>query len=152
MRADTPERWQGLESPVMIALHPLSGVTRPSAFDLETGTLCVMVSRHRVALFVITRDHIEETLDALVPAADQALGRLDVTGQGHAQHLQFWDDLKSRGRMVELGLCGWIGRDSFANSCRSTQTIQMKQIRPMSKRTGFMNGRESFRGSTTMLG
>lgn len=45
MRVDTPERWQGLQRPVMIAVHPLSGVTDPSAFDLETGRLCVMASR-----------------------------------------------------------------------------------------------------------
>ena len=42
---DTPERWQGLERPLMIFVHPLSGVVRPSSFDLETGRLCVMASR-----------------------------------------------------------------------------------------------------------
>ena len=58
LRVDTPERWQGLERPVMIAVHPLSGVTDPSAFDLETGRLCVMASRHQSALIVLTRDHV----------------------------------------------------------------------------------------------
>ena len=46
---DTPERWQGLERPVMIIVHPLSGTLNPSAFDLETGRLCVMASRQRPA-------------------------------------------------------------------------------------------------------
>src|SRR6185503_1599635 len=46
VRVDTPERWQGLECKVMIVVHPLSGTVRPSAFDLDTGRLCVMASRH----------------------------------------------------------------------------------------------------------
>ena len=37
IRVDTAERWQGLERAVMIAVHPLSGVSEPSAFDLATG-------------------------------------------------------------------------------------------------------------------
>ena len=56
---DTPERWQGLECKVMVMVHPLSGVVRPSAFDLETGRLCVMASRHKAGLLVVTRDHLE---------------------------------------------------------------------------------------------
>ncbi|HXB16801.1 MAG TPA: hypothetical protein VNV44_13780, partial [Solirubrobacteraceae bacterium] len=32
VRVDTPERWQGLERQVMIVVHPLSSVVRPSAF------------------------------------------------------------------------------------------------------------------------
>ena len=67
VRVDTPERWQGLEREVMIVVHPLSGVVRPSAFDLSTGRLCVMASRHRVGLVMVTRDHVGD--DAVgVPA------------------------------------------------------------------------------------
>src|SRR5690606_5035492 len=92
---DTPERWQGLERPVMIAVHPLSGVVHPSAFDLETGRLCVMASRHRAGLVLVTRDHLRSTLETHIPAAEQAIGRPDVTGRGHAQHLGFWERLVS---------------------------------------------------------
>lgn len=34
---DTPELWQGLERPLMIVKHPLSGVPRLSGFSLEPG-------------------------------------------------------------------------------------------------------------------
>lgn len=90
IRVTTPERWQGLQRPVMIAVHPLSGVEIPSSFDLETGRLCVMASRHRSACFFVTRDNVGRTLDHHLPSADQALGRADVVGRGHAQHTAFW--------------------------------------------------------------
>ncbi|MEQ8460190.1 MAG: AAA family ATPase [Sandaracinaceae bacterium] len=90
VRVDTPERWQGLERKVMLAVHPLSGVTDPSAFDLSTGRLCVMTSRHRVGLVVVSRDHVGDTLEGYLPVADQAVSRPDVTGRGHAQHLAAW--------------------------------------------------------------
>jgi len=100
IRVTTPERWQGLERPVMIAVHPLSGVTRPSAFDLETGRLCVMASRHRSACIFITRDHVGKTLDTHLPVADQALGRPDIVGRGHKQHTAFWQHHLERGLIV----------------------------------------------------
>jgi hypothetical protein len=97
---DTAERWQGLERPVMIAVHPLSGVERPSSFDLTTGRLCVMASRHKVSVIVMTRDHVGEMLRSFIPAADQALGRDDVTGRGHNANLRFWQQLETRGLVV----------------------------------------------------
>jgi hypothetical protein len=90
IRIATPERWQGLQRAVMIAIHPLSGVMSPSSFDLETGRLCVMASRHQSACIFVTRDHVGETLDTHMPVADQALGRGDIVGRGHAQHTDFW--------------------------------------------------------------
>jgi hypothetical protein len=100
IRVDTPERWQGLERPVMIAVHPLSGVTDPSAFDLETGRLCVMASRHQSALIMLTRDHVGETLRNYVPSAGQSPGRPDVVGRGHDAHLRFWTQLEDPGSVV----------------------------------------------------
>jgi len=99
VRVDTPERWQGLERPVMIAIHPLSGVIDPSAFDLETGRLCVMATRHQSALIVLARDHIGSTLADFVPSAGQAPGRPDVVGRGHDAHLRFWHELDDQGRI-----------------------------------------------------
>lgn len=96
IRVDTPERWQGLERVIMIAIHPLSGVIEPSEFDLETGRLCVMASRHRSALVVVSRDHVSSTLDSHIPSAQQAVGRPDVVGRGHQQHTQFWNALSAR--------------------------------------------------------
>lgn len=96
VRVDTPERWQGLERAVMVAVHPLSSVPCPGEFDLDTGRLCVMTSRHRVGLLLITRDHIATTLDQHVPPASQPLDCPDLSGQGHARHQQLWAHLQER--------------------------------------------------------
>lgn len=101
LRVDTPERWQGLERQAMVVVHPLSGVTEPSAFDLETGRLCVMASRHRAGLIVVSRDHLMETLEEHLPVADQPIGRPDVSGRGHSQNLGFWTALQNSGRVIE---------------------------------------------------
>lgn len=102
IRVDTPERWQGLERPVMIAVHPLSSVADPSAFDLETGRLCVMASRHQTAFILVARDHVGETLRNFVPSAQQAPGRSDKVGRGHDAHLQFWTKLETEGSVQPL--------------------------------------------------
>lgn len=100
VKVDTAERWQGLQRGFMIVVHPLSGVVSPSAFDLETGRLCVMASRHLCGLIVVSRDHLGNTLDVFIPSAAQAIGRPDVTGRGHAQHLGLWKRLEDEGRVV----------------------------------------------------
>jgi hypothetical protein len=102
VRVDTPERWQGLERQVMIAVHPLSGVVHPTAFDLSTGRLCVMASRHRVGLVIVTRDHLPTTLAEHLPIADQAVGLPDDAGRGHAQNLAVWTQLAESGRVVAV--------------------------------------------------
>ncbi len=102
IRVDTPERWQGLQRLVTIAVHPLSGMLRPSAFDLETGRLCVMASRHQGGMIIVGRDHIGDTLDRIIVGADQPIGRPDVSGRGHYQHTTFWNSLGLRNRIVSL--------------------------------------------------
>jgi hypothetical protein len=99
---DTPERWLGLERPLMVIVHPVSGTARPSAFDLETGRLCVMASRHQVGLVVITRDHLPRTLEELAPSAEQHVGLPDVVGAGQYRHEEFWRVLEDGGRVVAL--------------------------------------------------
>jgi hypothetical protein len=100
---DTPERWQGLERKVMVIVHPLSGVVHPSAFDLETGRLCVMASRHQVALVVVSRDHLSGTLESHLPSADQPVGRPDVSGRGHHQNMTLWSTLRAGDLVVPVG-------------------------------------------------
>jgi len=102
IRVDTPERWQGLERKLMIVVHPLSGVQHPSAFDLETGRLCVMTSRHRSGLIIVSRDHVPETLDTHIPAAEQPLGRPDIVGRGHHQNTALWQFVKAEGRILAV--------------------------------------------------
>ncbi len=100
VRVDTPERWQGLERKLMIIVHPLSAVVHPSAFDLETGRLCVMASRHRSGMIVVSRDHVAETLASHIPSAEQSIGRPDRTGRGHSLHSSFWRAHVEPGRVV----------------------------------------------------
>lgn len=102
IRVDTPERWQGLERKLMIVVHPLSGVVHPSDFDLETGRLCVMASRHRSGMVVVSRNHVPETLASHIPWAEQAVGRPDVTGRGHFQHTTFWQAHADAERVVAV--------------------------------------------------
>lgn len=104
VRVDTPERWQGLERKLMIVVHPLSGVVRPSSFDLETDRLCVMASRHKAGLVIVSRDHVGATLDEHLPSAQQAVGRPDVEGRGHAQNLAFWQALAQAERIHSIPL------------------------------------------------
>lgn len=61
---DTANRLQGREYDVTIVLHPLSGRRDATAFHLETGRLCVLLSRHRHACVVVARAGIVELLDA----------------------------------------------------------------------------------------
>lgn len=100
VRVDTAERWQGLERALMIAVHPLSHVTEPSAFDLSTGRLCVMTSRHRAGLILVTRDHIGKTLAECSVAGDHALGCDDAAGRGHARNEAAWRWLEEHQRVV----------------------------------------------------
>ena len=97
---DTPERWQGLERPLMVIVHPLSGVTQPSVFDLATGRLCVMTSRHSVGVVIVARDHVGQTLEQMLPRAEQCLGQRDEAGRGRAQHRAVWDYLHTHQRVV----------------------------------------------------
>jgi len=61
---DTANRLQGREYDVTIVLHPLSGRRDATAFHLETGRLCVLLSRHRHACVVVARAGISDLLDA----------------------------------------------------------------------------------------
>jgi hypothetical protein len=99
VRVDTPERWQGLERKVMVVVHPLSSVLDPSTFDLATGRLCVMASRHQVGLVLVSRDHLGDTLAEFLPIADQAVGLPDESGRGHAQNLAVWRWLEQQARI-----------------------------------------------------
>jgi hypothetical protein len=60
---DTANRLQGREFDVTVVLHPLSGRPDATAFHLETGRLCVLVSRHRHACIVVCRAGVAQLLD-----------------------------------------------------------------------------------------
>lgn len=67
--ADTANRLQGRQFEVVIAWHPLSGRRDASTFHLESGRLCVLLSRHRHACVVVARAGIREQLLAF-PATE----------------------------------------------------------------------------------
>ncbi|MCT2592151.1 AAA family ATPase [Streptomyces sp. N2-109] len=60
---DTANKLQGREFDVTLVWHPLSGRADASAFHLETGRLCVLLSRHRHACVVVARAGIRDLLD-----------------------------------------------------------------------------------------
>ena len=60
---DTANKLQGREFDISLVWHPLSGRADASAFHLETGRLCVLMSRHRQACVVVGRAGIRELLD-----------------------------------------------------------------------------------------
>jgi hypothetical protein len=77
---ETSDRFQGLERPITVVYHPLAGRADVSAFHLDIGRFCVMLSRHRVACMVVTRSGTEALLRRYVPQGDRVLG-IDEDGE-----------------------------------------------------------------------
>lgn len=102
LMVDTPERLQGLEFKVLLVVHPLSGVEKPGVFDLDTGRLCVMISRHEHGLIIFSRNHIFSTLETKIPVALQAPNLEDVAGAGHDLNREFIKMLETNNRIVRI--------------------------------------------------
>jgi len=100
----TPEIWQGLERPVIIARHPLSGKRRLRRdFDLTPGRFCVMMSRHRSACILVGRDGVREALDEYTPdCGARAKGAANVEWQGWQAHDFIWDELERSRRLIRV--------------------------------------------------
>lgn len=71
---ETANRFQGIERPFMFVHHPLSGRADSTAFHLDAGRLCVMLSRHRIGCWVFGRQGISQQLTRFAPAGNRALG------------------------------------------------------------------------------
>jgi hypothetical protein len=71
---ETANRYQGIERAFMFVHHPLSGRADASAFHLDAGRLCVMLSRHRVACWLFGRQGIAQQLTRYSLIGDRALG------------------------------------------------------------------------------
>ncbi len=99
---DTPEIWQGLERPVMVVKHPLSGTAKYDAFGFEPGRFCVMLSRHQIGCIIVGRQGVGERLDAhLHDCASRPLGAENAEWTGWNAHREVWVYLDSRGRLVD---------------------------------------------------
>jgi len=100
---ETADRFQGLERPVMLVHHPLSGRADASVFHLDAGRLCVMASRHRVVCFLVSRAGIEDLLLRYAPSGDRVLGLdEDAEFNGWHAHLTVARRLRERERVVRL--------------------------------------------------
>lgn len=92
---ETADRYQGLERRVMLVYHPLSGRADASFFHLDTGRMCVMMSRHSVACFIFSRGGVEEMLNGYVPSGNRILGiEEDPEYQGWYSHRQMMRQLR----------------------------------------------------------
>jgi hypothetical protein len=100
---ETANRFQGLERPIMFVYHPLSGRADANAFHLDAGRLCVMVSRHRVACFVLGREGITRQLLRYAPVGDRALRIAgDSEFRGWQAHLHLMEALTRAGRIYPI--------------------------------------------------
>lgn len=100
---ETPEIWQGLQRDVMVVKHPLSGATRFDEFGLEPGRWCVMLSRHRRACVIVTRDAIGELLEHHQhDCASRAMGVTNAAWSGWQAHAGLWRRLEDHGRLVRF--------------------------------------------------
>jgi hypothetical protein len=100
---ETSDRFQGLERPLMIVHHPLSGRADASAFHLDAGRLCVMMSRHSVACWLVGRAGIEAQLLRHAPVGDRVLGvDTDSEYEGWRAHFYIAQGLKAANRVVAL--------------------------------------------------
>lgn len=100
---ETADRFQGLERPITLVYHPLSGRADATEFHLDAGRLCVMLTRHRVASLIVTRGGVEELLLRYAPTGDRVLGLgEDEEFEGWRAHLATLQHLRRRGRVVRL--------------------------------------------------
>lgn len=84
---DTANVLQGREFDVTVVWHPLSGRRDATAFHLDAGRLCVLLSRHRQACIVVSRGGIREQLMAH-PSSDPVwLGETTAPSDGWHAHL-----------------------------------------------------------------
>lgn len=101
---ETADRFQGLERPVMVVYHPLSGRADADQFHLDSGRMCVALSRHRVACFVVARAGIEDLLLRLAPSGDRVLGSdEDREYDGWRAQVFVAQELRREGRVVPVG-------------------------------------------------
>jgi hypothetical protein len=97
----TPEVWQGLERPLMIVRHSLSGVGSASAFELDPGRTAVSLSRHQFGCVLVVRAGVEHALQEVPPARGaRPLGSPDRSWQGLQFQRHLWQALRLQSRIV----------------------------------------------------
>jgi hypothetical protein len=100
---ETSDRFQGLERHLMFVHHPLSGRADATAFHLEAGRLCVMMSRHRVACWLVGRAGISDRLLRYAPSGDRTLGiEEDAEFEGWRAHISILQKLVQERRVISF--------------------------------------------------
>lgn len=74
VQVDTANKLQGLTFEVVLAWHPLAGLTDVDPFHLDPGRLCVMLTRHRHACIVIGRAADRQLVEGIPPATPCFVG------------------------------------------------------------------------------
>jgi hypothetical protein len=99
----TPEIWQGLQRPLMIARHPILPGRRQTAFDLDPGRFCVMLSRHQIGCVLVGREGIGEALDRHQhDCAARAMEADNSEWNGWRAHASLWGALEAAGRLIRI--------------------------------------------------
>ena len=100
---ETANRFQGLQRPLMFIHHPLSGRADATAFHLDAGRLCVMLSRHSVGCWVFSRAGVQEPLRRYAPIGDRSLGISDdPEHDGWRSNIHIMKALREHGRTYPL--------------------------------------------------
>ena len=100
---ETANRFQGLERPLMFVQHPLSGRADATEFHLDSGRLCVLLSRHRVACWVFGREGITRQLQRYAPVGDRSLGISDDPEfEGWRANMELMRSFAQRGRVYPV--------------------------------------------------
>lgn len=100
----TANKFQGSERAIALTLHPLSGKTRTNDFDLESGRLCVVLSRHTHACFIFHRPGVGALIERRTPNSARALGSaIDHAFAGWLAHRSFAAWMENPDRQITWG-------------------------------------------------
>ncbi|MEO8287113.1 MAG: AAA domain-containing protein [Chloroflexota bacterium] len=103
VRTDTAESWQGLERKAIVTRHPASGLTKLSAFDLETGRFCVMLSRSSVCTILTYREGLEDALaEHSHDCGARELGVEDSDFRSWSTHVALLTALENSGHVIRM--------------------------------------------------
>jgi hypothetical protein len=103
LMVSTPEIWQGLQRPLMVARYPVVPGRRLSAFDLEPGRVCVQLSRHQIACIIVARDGVGDALrEHQHDVSARASEAVDAEYVGWRAHSELWSRLDAENRFVRV--------------------------------------------------
>ncbi len=100
---NTAEVWQGLQRPIMVAKHTLSGIPEPTMFELAPGRLSVMTSRHQLGVILVSRDGVGDALASHKhDTEERPVGSEDDQFAGWLAHVELWRQLEDLERIVRV--------------------------------------------------